>query len=68
MVVSSNSHWYSFIYISIGFMLNYGSGGYFGKVRVTVSIPSETRDQHLLEKLKAEAPQILHWAIDGALQ
>jgi P4 family phage/plasmid primase-like protien len=31
-----------------------------------VTIPAENRDQHLLDKLKAEAPQILQWAIEGA--
>jgi putative DNA primase/helicase len=36
-------------------------------VPFTVTIPPERRDPHLADKLKAEAPQILHWAIEGAL-
>ena len=32
----------------------------------TVFIPPEKRDKNLLEKLRAEAPQILSWAIEGA--
>ncbi|MFD0980429.1 phage/plasmid primase, P4 family [Tropicimonas aquimaris] len=34
----------------------------------TVTIPPEQRDKDLPAKLKAEAPQILQWAIDGAVQ
>jgi putative DNA primase/helicase len=30
-----------------------------------VSIPKEEQDKHLLEKLKAEAPGILNWAVRG---
>jgi putative DNA primase/helicase len=37
-------------------------------VPFTVTIPAEKRDQKLPEKLMAEAPQILAWAIEGALQ
>ncbi|MCC6001900.1 MAG: hypothetical protein JJU19_13720 [Pararhodobacter sp.] len=37
-------------------------------VPFTVTIPPEKRDKALPDKLKAEAPQILQWAIDGALQ
>ena len=37
-------------------------------VPFTVTIPPEKRDRYLSEKLKAEAPQILQWAIEGALQ
>jgi putative DNA primase/helicase len=37
-------------------------------VPFTVTIPPEKRDKHLPDKLKAEAGQILQWAIDGALQ
>lgn len=33
-----------------------------------VTIPPERRDKGLPDKLKAEGPQILRWAIDGALQ
>jgi P4 family phage/plasmid primase-like protien len=36
-------------------------------VPFTVTIPAEKRDKDLPEKLKAEAPAILRWAIDGAL-
>ncbi len=36
-------------------------------VPFTVTIPPERRDQHLADKLKAEAGQILQWAIDGAV-
>lgn len=31
-----------------------------------VTIPAENRDMHLLDKLRAEAPQILQWVITGA--
>jgi phage/plasmid-associated DNA primase len=34
----------------------------------TVTIPVEERDQQLGEKLKAEAPSILRWMIDGCLE
>lgn len=34
----------------------------------TVTIPEGERDPHLLEKLKAEWPAILRWAIDGAVE
>lgn len=37
-------------------------------VPFTVTIPPERRDRHLADKLKAEAPQILQWAIEGALE
>lgn len=37
-------------------------------VPFTVTIPPEKRDRDLGDKLKAEAPQILQWAIEGALQ
>ncbi|PZX44575.1 P4 family phage/plasmid primase-like protein [Roseinatronobacter thiooxidans] len=37
-------------------------------VPFTVTIPPERRDKHLPDKLKAEAGQILAWAIEGALQ
>jgi putative DNA primase/helicase len=33
----------------------------------TVTIPPEERDRKLAEKLRAEWPQILQWAIDGCL-
>ncbi len=33
-----------------------------------VTIPPERRDKSLPEKLKAEGPEILRWAIEGALQ
>lgn len=36
-------------------------------VPFTVTIPPERRDTGLPDKLKAEAPAILRWAIDGAL-
>ena len=36
-------------------------------VPFTVTIPPEKRDRHLADKLKAEAGQILQWAIEGAL-
>jgi P4 family phage/plasmid primase-like protien len=36
-------------------------------VPFTVTIPPEKRDKALPEKLKAEGPEILRWAIDGAL-
>jgi putative DNA primase/helicase len=36
-------------------------------VPFTVTIPPEKRDPDLGEKLKAEAPAILRWAIEGAL-
>lgn len=34
-------------------------------VPFTVTIPPEERDKTLLEKLRAEWPRILHWAIEG---
>ena len=37
-------------------------------VPFTVTIPPEKRDKGLFDKLKAEGPAILRWAIDGALQ
>jgi putative DNA primase/helicase len=37
-------------------------------VPFTVTIPPEKRDKHLPDKLKAEAPQILQWAIEGAVE
>ena len=37
-------------------------------VPFTVTIPPERRDLALLDKLKAEGPKILRWAIDGALE
>ncbi len=33
----------------------------------TVTIPAEERDPHLLEKLLAEGPGILRWAVEGCL-
>lgn len=36
-------------------------------VPFTVTIPAEKRDKSLPEKLKAEGPAILRWAIEGAL-
>ncbi|WP_238380966.1 DNA primase family protein, partial [Alkalilacustris brevis] len=36
-------------------------------VPFTVQIPEEERDPNLVEKLMAEAPAILRWAIEGAL-
>ena len=37
-------------------------------VPFTITIPAEKRDKALPEKLKAEAPAILRWAIEGALE
>ncbi|WP_281968593.1 phage/plasmid primase, P4 family [Roseovarius nanhaiticus] len=37
-------------------------------VPFNVTIPPENRDRDLGDKLRAEAPQILQWAIEGALQ
>ncbi|WP_165798821.1 phage/plasmid primase, P4 family [Shimia abyssi] len=37
-------------------------------VPFTVTIPPEKRDKTLPDKLRSEAPAILRWAIDGALQ
>jgi len=37
-------------------------------VPFTVTIPPERRDKSLPDKLKAEGPAILRWAIEGALQ
>uniref|UniRef100_UPI003568D694 phage/plasmid primase, P4 family n=1 Tax=Roseovarius sp. TaxID=1486281 RepID=UPI003568D694 len=37
-------------------------------VPFTVTIPPERRDKSLSDKLKAEGPEILRWAIEGALQ
>lgn len=37
-------------------------------VPFTVTIPPERRDKSLPDKLKAEGPEILRWAIEGALQ
>lgn len=37
-------------------------------VPFTVTIPPEKRDTGLAEKLRREAPAILRWAIDGALE
>jgi putative DNA primase/helicase len=34
----------------------------------TVSIPKDQQDKHLLEKLVAEAPGILAWAVQGCLR
>jgi putative DNA primase/helicase len=39
----------------------------FHLVPFTVTIPPEQRDKNLSDKLKAEWPQILQWAIDGCL-
>lgn len=33
-----------------------------------VTFPADKRDPHLSDKLKVEAPQILQWAIEGALE
>ena len=40
----------------------------FHLVPFTVTIPPEERDKDLKEKLKAEYPGILRWAIDGCLE
>ncbi|MGE0650800.1 MAG: phage/plasmid primase, P4 family [Alphaproteobacteria bacterium] len=40
----------------------------FNLVPFTVTIPKEERDPTLLEKLKAEWPGILAWAIEGCLE
>ena len=37
-------------------------------VPFTVTIPAEKRDPDLPEKLKAEGPKILRWAIEGAVE
>jgi P4 family phage/plasmid primase-like protien len=37
-------------------------------IRFAVTIPPERRDQQLMETLAAEAPRILQWMIDGALE
>jgi P4 family phage/plasmid primase-like protien len=37
-------------------------------VPFTITIPAEKRDKALPEKLKAEAPAILRWAIEGAIE
>lgn len=37
-------------------------------VPFTVSIPPDEQDRHLLEKLRAELPGILKWAVDGCLE
>jgi putative DNA primase/helicase len=37
-------------------------------VPFTVSIPADEQDRHLLEKLRAELPGILKWAVDGCLE
>ena len=37
-------------------------------VPFTVTIPPEKRDKALADKLRAEAPAILRWAIDGAME
>jgi putative DNA primase/helicase len=37
-------------------------------VPFNVTIPAERRDRHLADKLRDEAPQILQWAIEGALE
>lgn len=34
----------------------------------TITIPAEKRDQQLMETLKAKAPRILQWMIDGGLE
>ena len=47
------------------------SHGFWRRVRMvpfTVTIPEEERDQHLLEKLRAELPGILNWLVAGCLQ
>lgn len=36
-------------------------------VPFSVTVPAERRDPHLLKKLLAEGPQILNWAIEGAV-
>jgi P4 family phage/plasmid primase-like protien len=36
-------------------------------VPFTVRIPAKDRDEHLQDKLRAEAPAILRWAIDGCV-
>jgi putative DNA primase/helicase len=37
-------------------------------VPFAVTVPPERRDPHLTDKLRAEAPQILAWAIEGAVE
>jgi putative DNA primase/helicase len=37
-------------------------------VPFTVAIPPEEQDRHLLEKLRAELPGILRWAVQGCLE
>jgi putative DNA primase/helicase len=37
-------------------------------IAFTVTIPDEEKDKHLLEKLKAEGPGILAWAVRGCLE
>lgn len=37
-------------------------------VPFTVTIPAEKRDPDLADKLRAEGPKILRWAIDGAVE
>jgi putative DNA primase/helicase len=37
------------------------------EIPFTVRIPKAIQDKHLLEKLKAEAPGILNWALEGCL-
>ena len=39
----------------------------FNLIPFTVTIPEDDRDPQLLDKLKAEAPGILQWMIDGAV-
>ena len=40
----------------------------FHLIPFRVTIPPEERDQHLSEKLKAEWPGILQWAVEGCLE
>jgi len=37
-------------------------------VPYTVSIPEEEQDRHLLDKLRAELPGVLRWAVNGCLE
>jgi putative DNA primase/helicase len=39
----------------------------FNLIPFSVTIPEDERDPQLLDKLKAEAPSILQWMIDGAV-
>jgi len=52
-------------------MIGGTDNGIWRRVRLipfTVTFPSEKQDRHLAEKLKAELPGILNWAIRGAVE